>query len=57
MTEIDILKIRLIEKDIFIENILLEMKEIYELFDGLQNNAEAIGVEFLDLIKSMKTYE
>jgi len=57
MTEIETLRTRLVEKDIFIENILLEMKEIYELFDGLQNNAEAIGVEFLDLIKSMKTYE
>ena len=45
---------KLIEKDKFIKEILLEMREIYELFDGLKDHAEVIQIELKLLVKEME---
>jgi len=54
MSEIESLKRQLAEKDLFIKNILKEMKEIYELVDGLKREADLVGTEFLEMMKAVK---
>lgn len=53
MNEVECLKKRIVEKDIFINNILNEMKEIYELVDGLKVEASSIEFNFSKLIDDL----
>lgn len=45
------------EQDIFIKEILKEMKEIYELFDKSRKEADSLFVDLQSLLRSLKRYE
>jgi len=54
MSEVECLKKRLAENEIFIKNILSEMKHLYGLVDDLKVEADLIGTEFLEMMKAFK---
>ncbi len=54
MNKIARLETKITEQDKFIKNILTELSDLYDLFDDLKKNTEALTINFLVLIKEIE---
>lgn len=54
MTEIQELKMELVERDLFIENLLKELKEAYNSIEAIKDEVISITLDFKHIVESLK---